>query len=158
FTKEKGLPLPADDQRTTLTLAALCGALGQYGELPLWLDEYQSGTAAWVRAILKNSYDRAEGAKRDFGNSPREYLSAVIVSGVATSCEPQTRSRFAHIQVSSKARSENHYEWFQTKSHEFYQIGRFLLRNRKRFVENMGSAIRVFVRSKALEGIDDRAR
>ena len=41
-------PLPADDQRSTLTMPALCGALGQYGELPLWLDEYQPGTAPWV--------------------------------------------------------------------------------------------------------------
>jgi hypothetical protein len=158
FSKEKGLPLPADDQRTTLTLAALSGALGQYGELPLWLDEYQPSTASWVRAILKNGYDRAEGAKRDFGSSPREYLSAIIVSGVATSSEPQTRSRFAHIQVSSKKRTANHYEWFQKNSRDFYLIGRFLLRKREEFVASMLSAMRVFVQSKALEGIDDRAR
>jgi len=158
FSKGKGLPLPADDQRTTLTLAALSGALGQYGELPLWLDEYQTGTASWVRAILKNSYDRAEGAKKDFGNSPREYLSSVIVSGVATSSEPQTRSRFAHIQVSSKKRTADHYEWFQANSREFYRLGRFLLRNRKHFVESVLSAMRAWVKSTAMQGVDDRAR
>jgi hypothetical protein len=108
FNKDKGLPLPADDQRTTLTLAALSGALGQYGELSVWLDEYQTGTPSWVRAILKNNYDRAEGAKKDFGNMPREFLSSVIVSGVATSSEPQTRSRYGHIQVSAKRRTANH--------------------------------------------------
>jgi hypothetical protein len=158
FNKEKGLPLPADDQRTTLTLAALSGALGQYGELPLWLDEYQAGTASWVRGILKNSYDRAEGAKRDFGNSPREYLSSVIVSGVATSCEPQTRSRFAHIQVSSKKRTHDHYAWFQTNSHKFFLLGRFMLRNRKRFVESALSALRTWMNNKEIQGVDDRAR
>ena len=158
FNKDKGLPLPADDQRTTLTLAALSGALGQYGELSLWLDEYQAGTASWVRAILKNSYDRAEGAKKDFGNSPREYLSAVIVSGVATSSEPQTRGRFAHIQVSSKKRTANHYDWFQTNSREFYRLGRFLLRNRKQYVESALAAMQTWMDSKATEGVDDRAR
>ncbi len=158
FSKDKGLPLPADDQRTTLTLAALSGALGQYGELPLWLDEYQTGTAAWVRSILKNSYDRAEGAKKDYGSSPREYLATVIVSGVATSSEPQTRSRFAHIQVSSKNRTEDHYRWFQTNSQEFYKLGRFLLRTRKRFVERALAAMRSWVDGESMQGVDDRAR
>jgi hypothetical protein len=158
FNKEKGLPLPADDQRTTLTLAALSGALGQYGEIPLWLDEYQTGTASWVRAILKNSYDRAEGAKKDFGGSPREYLSAVIVSGVATSNEPQTRSRFAHIQVSSKKRTADHYEWFQTKSLEFYRLGRFLLRNRTEYVRSALAAMQAWLKSSSMQEVDDRAR
>ena len=158
FNKDKGLPLPADDQRTTVTLAALSGALGQYGELSLWLDEYQAGTPSWVRAILKNNYDRAEGAKKDFGGSPREYLSSVIVSGVATSSEPQTRSRYAHIQVSAKKRTANHYEWFQTNSPQFYQLGRFLLRNRKRYVESALGAMEVWTKSAAMKEIDDRAR
>jgi hypothetical protein len=158
FNKDKGLPLPADDQRTTLTLAALSGALGQYGELPLWLDEYQTGTAAWVRAILKNSYDRAEGAKKDFGNSPREYLSAVIVSGVATASEPQTRGRFAHIQVSSQNRTANHYDWLQVHSREFYRLGRFLLRHRQQYVESALRAMQVWLDSKSTKGVDDRAR
>jgi hypothetical protein len=158
FNREKGLPLPADDQRTTLTQAALSGAMGQYGELPLWLDEYQSGTASWVRAILKNSYDRAEGAKKDFGGSPREFLASVIVSGVATSSEPQTRSRFAHIQVCSSKRTANHYDWFQTNSREFYRLGRFILRNRKQFVETLLSAMDTWMGSKSTEGMDDRSR
>jgi hypothetical protein len=158
FKKEKGLPLPADDQRTTLTLAALSGALGQYGELSLWLDEYQTATASWVRSILKNSYDRAEGAKKDYGNSPREFLASVIVSGVATSSEPQTRSRFAHIQVSSKKRAKDHYRWFQENSLQFYRLGRFLLRNRKRFVESALAAMNTWANSKEMKGVDDRAR
>jgi len=158
FTKDKGLPLPVDDQRTTLTLAALSGALGQYGELPLWLDEYQCLTASWVRGILKNSYDRAEGAKKDFGGSPREYLAAVIVSGVATSNEPQTRSRFAHIMVDSKKRTADHYQWFQTNSLEFYRFGRFVLRHRKKFVGSLMAAMEAWERSDVMKGVDDRAR
>ena len=158
FSKDKGLPLPSDDQRTTLTLAALSGALGQYGELPLWLDEYQCGTASWVRSILKNSYDRAEGAKKDYGSSPREFLASVIVSGVATSSEPQTRSRFAHIQVSSQNRTADHYRWFQANSQEFYRLGRFLLRNRKRFVVSALEAMRTWIANESMHGVDDRAR
>jgi len=158
FNKDKGLPLPADDQRTTLTLAALSGALGQYGELSVWLDEYQTGTPSWVRAILKNNYDRAEGAKKDFGNMPREFLSSVIVSGVATSSEPQTRSRYGHIQVSAKRRTANHYEWFQTHSLEFYRVGRFLLRHRQQYVESALGAMQAWLKSAATLGVNDRAR
>lgn len=158
FSKDKGQPLPADDQRTTLTLAALSGALGQYSEMPLWLDEYQPGTPSWVRAILKNSYDRAEGAKKDFGSSPREYLASLIVSGVATSSEPQAKSRFAHILVSSKKRTSDYYQWFQTNSREFYRLGRFVLRNRAQFVESLLTAMKVWEQSASLQGVDDRAR
>ncbi|MEI8290976.1 MAG: hypothetical protein WCH99_16040 [Verrucomicrobiota bacterium] len=158
FNKDHGLPLPADDQRTTLTQAALSGALGQYGELSLWLDEYQTGTPSWVRAILKNNYDRAEGAKKNFGSSPREFLSSVIVCGVATSSEPQTRSRYAHIQVSAKRRTANHYEWFQTHSLEFYRLGRFLLRNRKQYTESVLAAMQTWIKSPALQNVDDRTR
>ena len=107
---------------------------------------------------MKNSYDRAEGAKKDFGKSPREFLSSVIVSGVATSIEPQTKSRFAHIQVSSKKRTADHFDWFQTNSPEFYRLGRFLLRNRERFVESALTAMKTWVDSETMQGVDDRAR
>ena len=158
FMKVKGLPLPADDQRSTVTLPALSGALGQLGELPFWLDEMQSTTPPWVRSILKNSYDRAEGAKKDFGDSPREYLASIIVSGVATSTDPQTRSRFAHIQVSARARQGNDYDWFQAHSHDFYRLGRFVMRHRQRFVASVLEALRTWVESTAMQGVDDRAR
>lgn len=157
FAKEKGLPLPSDE-RGTLTAAALAGALGQYGEIPIWLDEYQPTAPSWVRAILKNSYDRAEGGKKDFGSSPREFLSAVIVSGIATSTEPQTKSRFAHIQVSSEARTANHYQWFQTESHQFYKFGRFLLQNRKAYAAAVLQALSVWMNMKSMKDVDDRAR
>jgi hypothetical protein len=157
FLKEKGLPLPADE-RGTLTAAALAGALGQYGEIHLWLDEYQPTAPNWVRAILKNSYDRAEGGKKDFGASPREFLSGVIVSGIATSTEPQTKSRFAHIQVSAKNRKANHYHWFQTNRHQFYRIGRYLLRHRKQYVETALAALQSWINSEAMRDVDDRAR
>jgi hypothetical protein len=111
-----------------------------------------------LRAILKNNYDRAEGAKKEFGASPREYLASVIVSGVATSSEPQTKSRFAHIHISSKNRTTNHYEWFQANSLEFYRLGRFVLRHRQQFVESVMTAIRVWRKINSLEEVDDRAR
>lgn len=157
FIKEKGLPLPSDE-RGTLTAAALAGALGQYGEIPLWLDEYQPTAPSWVRAILKNSYDRAEGGKKDFGASPREFLAGVIVSGIATSTEPQTKSRFAHIQVSAKNRKANHYHWFQTNSHQFHRIGKFLMRNRSKYVTSALEAMKAWVSSASMKDVDDRAR
>ena len=157
FDKEKGLPLPADE-RGTLTPAALAGALGQYGELQLWLDEYQPTAPSWVRAILKNAYDRAEGGKKDFGSSPREFLSAVIVSGVATSTEAQTKSRFAHVQVSAKNRRTGHYQWFQTNSREFYRIGRYLMRHRAAYAESALNALHQWIQSPKMEDVDDRAR
>lgn len=157
FDKDKGLPLPSDE-RGTLTAAALAGALGQYGELPLWLDEYQPTAPSWVRAILKNCYDRAEGGKKDFGSSPREFLSGVIVSGVATSTDSQTKSRFAHIQVSAKNRKANHYDWFQSESRQFYKIGRYILRHRKEYAEMALKALSTWTSSKNMVGVDDRAR
>jgi hypothetical protein len=157
FNKEKGLPLPADE-RGTLTPAALAGALGQYGELLLWLDEYQPTAPGWVRAILKNCYDRMEGGKKDFGASPREFLASVIVSGIATSNETQTKGRFAHIQVSAKNRRANHYQWFQTHSHEFYRIGRFLMRHRKAYAASAVAALHQWVQSPKMAEVDDRTR
>jgi hypothetical protein len=157
FNKEKGLPLPADE-RGTLTPAALAGALGQYGELLLWLDEYQPTAPGWIRAILKNCYDRMEGGKKDFGASPREFLASVIVSGIATSSETQTKGRFAHIQVSAKNRRANHYQWFQTHSHEFYRIGRFLMRHRKAYAASAVAALHQWIQSPKMTDVDDRTR
>jgi hypothetical protein len=157
FNKEKGWPLPSDE-RGTLTPAALAGALGQYGELPLWLDEYQPTAPSWVRAILKNVYDRAEGGKKDFGAAPREFLSSVVVSGIATSMEAQTKGRFVHIQVSAKNRKANHYQWFQSNSHNFYRIGRLLMRQRKAYAESAVSALHSWIQSSKLSDVDDRSR
>ena len=158
YNKDKGLPLPADDRTGTLTAPAVAGALGQYGNQPLWLDEYQTSTPGWVRAILKNIYDRAEGAKRDFGQNPREFLTSVIVSGVATSSESQTKSRYAHVQLSSKRRLKDHYQWFQQESREFYQLGRYLMRHREKYVEIFQPQLKAWMESPLLAGVDDRMR
>ena len=157
FNTEKGLPLPSEERGTT-TMAMLAGALGQYGELQLWLDEYQPSAPGWVRAILKNVYDRAAGGKKDFGAAPREFLSAVVVSGVATSADAQTKSRFAHIQVSAKNRRANHYQWFQTNSHQFYRIGRFLMRHRKDYATSAINALQQWIQSPTMSDVDDRSR
>lgn len=158
FDRDKGLPLPADERTGTLTAPAVAGALGQYGNQPLWLDEYQTTTPGWVRAILKNIYDRAEGAKRDFGQNPREFLTGVIVSGVATSSESQTKSRYAHVQLSSKRRLRDHYQWFQAESRDFYQFGRHLMRHRKEYVELFLPQLKAWMNSPSLAGVDDRMR
>lgn len=157
FTKDKGLPLPADE-RGTLTSPALAGALGQYGDLPLWLDEFQPSAPSWVRAVLKNVYDRAEGGKRDFGQAPREFLASVFVSGVATAGEPQTKGRFGHVHVSSKNRLKNHYHWFQKESLWFYQFGRHLLRHRKEYVESVMRFLRHWVELPSMSDVDERAK
>ena len=158
YNKDKGLPLPADERTGTLTAPAVAGALGQQGNLPLWLDEYQTTTPGWVRAILKNIYDRAEGAKRDFGQNPREFLTGVIVSGVATSSDSQTKSRYAHVQLSSKRRLVDHYQWFQQESREFYQLGRYLMRHRERYVELFQPQLKAWMEAPGLAGVDDRMR
>lgn len=111
-----------------------------------------------MRAILKNIYDRAEGAKRDFGQYPREFLTSVIVSGVATNSESQTKSRYAHVQLSSKRRLKDHYQWFQTESREFYQLGRYLMRNRERYVEIFKPVLKAWMEAKELARLDDRMR
>ena len=157
FNTEKGLPLPSEERGTT-TMAMLAGALGQYGELQLWLDEYQPSAPGWVRSILKNVYDRAAGGKKDFGAAPREFLSAVVVSGIATSTDAQTKSRFAHIQVSAKNRKANHYQWFQTNSQEFYRIGRFLMRHRKDYATSAINALQQWIQSSTMADVDDRSR
>jgi hypothetical protein len=142
------------------TKVGLSIALQQYGNLPVWLEEFQANAPEWMTEKLKNVFDRTSGSKKTFEEGDRQILAGVIVSGVATSSDTQLKSRFAHVQVASKNRENfpNHFDWFQDHADDFYVLGRYLMRNRKQFVKTVVEKIRDWLKSDKLKGMDERAR
>jgi hypothetical protein len=110
---------------------------------------------------LKNVFDRASGSKKTFDDGgERKILSSAIVTGVATSTDAQLKSRFVHVQVASANRVgfPDHFSWFQTKSKDFFVLGRCLMRRRKEYVELVVEKIREWLASEEMEKMDPRAR
>jgi hypothetical protein len=102
--------------------------------------------------------DRASGKKITFGKVPRKIIASAIVSGVATSPEPQVRSRYAHVQVSESLRKVNHFHWFQNTRKDFFIIGRALLRKRQEYVEILMRMLEEWMEDPKLQRIDVRPR
>lgn len=136
FDRETGLPL-ADSTKVGISIA-----LQQYGELTVWLEEFQQDAAKWMIEKLKNAYNRESGVKMTTeGKDAREIRAQVMVTGVATASDAQLHSRYAHVLVSAKKRQANHYDWFRENSNRFYLLGRYLMRNRLKYVEEVQKAI-----------------
>lgn len=154
FERQSGLMLPDS------TKVGVSVALHQYGNLPVWLEEFQPNCPPWMIEKLKGIYNRESGNKKTFdGELRREVKTGVIVTGVATSSNGQLRSRYCHVQVSSELRKANHYEWMEKESKErFYLIGRYILENRKEFSELMLKAMQGWLATKQLLDCDERTR
>ena len=147
-----GMPLP-DSTKVGVSIA-----LHEYGDLPVWLEEYQPTCPSWMVEKLKEVYGRESGLKKTFDEVRRVVRAGVIVTGVATSSDAQLRSRYCHVHVSAANRKGNHYEWFEAESMKFYAIGRYLMRHRAEFGKLVLQQMRSWMECKELVGVDDRAR
>jgi hypothetical protein len=116
FVTEKGMPL--EDS----TKAGIGIAMQQYGNLPVWLEEFQpdSKDFKWIIGKLKNLFNRESGTKKTFEDDQRVIRGSAIVTGVATSGDSQLRSRYAHLQVAAKNRKAEHFHWFEEESPDFF--------------------------------------
>lgn len=149
---DKGIPLK-DSTKVGLSIT-----LQQYGNIPVWFEEFQPSAPDWMVEKLKNIYGRESGSKKTFDEGDRQILTGVIVTGVATSTDPQLRSRFAHVQVAANKRLANCLNWFQAESPRFFLLGRYILQHRKEFSEKVLAGMREWIGHPLMEGMDDRAR
>ena len=155
FLCENGLAL-LDSTKVGMSIA-----LQQYGNLPVWFEEFQANMIATFTEKLKNIFDRTSGNKKVFeGEARRKILTGAIVTGVATSPDAQLKSRFAHVQVASANRVgfPNHFDWFQDHANDFYVMGRFLMRNRKVFARAVVEEVREWLADPEMKEMDPRAR
>ena len=104
---EKGLSLAGSSS------AGMSIIMQQYGNLPVWLEEYQPDAPKWMIEKLQNFFGREMVGKKTYHEMIRSVLAAPAVSGIATCREPQVYSRYCHVQVSAKKRLKNHFAWFQ---------------------------------------------
>lgn len=155
FAAKVGVPLPGSSQ------ASLRGALQQYGDLTLWLEEFQPTAERWLIDLLKGIYDRGGSIKKTFDELPRVIRSGVIVTGVATSTDAQLRSRYCHVQVSKDERigfNPERYQQVEKRSEEFYRIGRFIIARRAEFARLVVDQIGCWVNDPKLLDCDERSR
>jgi hypothetical protein len=153
FVLQSGTALP-DSTKAGLSIGAQ-----QYGNLPLWLEEFQPNCPSWLLEKMKEFYNRESGIKKTYDEVKRRVRSGAVVTGVATSTDSQLRSRYCHVQVSEKNRQANHYRWFEDQSKErFFLLGRYLMKNRAEFARLTIQQMKSWLESKALSHCDDRAR
>ena len=152
FAIDKGMPL-ADSTKVGISIA-----MQQYGNVPVWLEEFQPDAARWMVEKIKNLFNRESGIKKTFDEGTRQILTNAIITGVATCSDAQTKSRYAHVQVSAKNRIKNHYDWFQDNMKRFFLIGRYILLHRKDFAVRTVKHMEEWLRSKDMVGVDERAR
>ena len=151
FALENGMPL-ADSTKVGLSIA-----LQQYGEGVVWLEEFQPGAPQWMIEKIKNIHNRESGIKKTFDEGRRRIVSTAMVTGIATCSDAQVKSRFVHIQVASKNRKADWYDWFQANSGRFYVFGRHIMRNRQKFAERTVAIMKEWM-SADMPGLDGRAR
>ncbi len=102
------------------TKVGLAIALQQYGNLPVWLEEFQIDSPDWMIEKIKNIYGRETGGKKTFGDQRREILASAIVTGIARTTDAQVLSRYAHVAVASQNRLAPHFDWFEEHSSIFF--------------------------------------
>ena len=155
FKVKVGVPLPGSSQ------AGLRAALQQYGDMPLWLDEFQPRLEVWVTDLLKAIFDRGGSIKKTFNEVPRLIRAGVIVSGVATTTDSQLRGRYCHVQVSKEKRINFDMERFlqvEREAEQFYQIGRFVLEHRIEFARLVVDQVGCWITDPKLADCDARSR
>jgi hypothetical protein len=141
------------------TSPGLAITLQQYGNLPVWWEEYQTDAGDFVQELIKNVFNR-ESSVKWLGDSAvqRKILTSVIITGEATSRDAATRSRYLHIQVSASKRQADHYGWFEKNSPNFFLFGRHIMRNRGAFAQAVVAELNDWLESPELANCDGRAR
>ncbi|HXP62005.1 MAG TPA: hypothetical protein VN829_16030 [Dongiaceae bacterium] len=155
FMVKVGVPLPGSSQ------ASLRGALQQYGDLALWLEEFQPNCERWVVDLLKAVYDRGGSIKKTFDEVVRVIRSGVIVTGVATTTDSQLRGRYCHVQVCKERRinfDQERYQRVEKWSAEFYKIGRFIIAHREEFARLVVDQMTHWINDPKLADCDERSR
>lgn len=152
FKVDGGMPL-ADSTKVGISIA-----LQQYGNLPVFLEEWQPDAQRWMVEKIKNIYNRESGIKKTFDEGTRKILTSVIITGIATCADAQVKSRYVHVQVAEKNRMANHYTWFEENSPRFYQIGRYILRHRKAFAALSLAKMTEILNSEEMAQLNQRSR
>jgi len=152
FIKDTGLPLGGS------TIVGVRIGMQQYHNLPLWLEEFQTGTSVERQEVVKNAFNRESPAKKTMGEQQRRVLSGLIITGVATSTDAQIRSRYPHVRVSNKQRKVDNFTWFQEQSRKFFLLGRHLLRHRAEYVKLFQARVAEWMSDRRLNSIDSRAK
>lgn len=155
FRLKTGIVLPRS------TEAGLAHAVEQYSNMLAWMEEYQpemARTKPWIIEVIKNCFDRSSGTKMVFNEELREIRAAAFVNGIATASDAQVKNRYAHVQVSEKFRKQNHYDWFEAHSKDFFVLGRHILRHRARFAADTIQCLNGWMDSTETAGIDSRAK
>ena len=152
FEVDSGMPL-ADSTKVGISIA-----MQQYGNLPVFLEEWQPDAPKWMVEKIKNLFNRESGIKKTFDEGERRILAGAIVTGIATCTDAQVKSRYAHVQVSAKHREAEHYNWFEDNCAQFFLIGRHLLRNRKKFGALTLAKMSEWMKLPEVAQIDQRAR
>jgi len=149
--RDAGIPLKS-------SVTGIKIVLQQYSNLPVWFEEAQTTTDPDMLEMIKLSYGRESPVKKSFEQKSRVVRSTPIITGVATSSEPQVRQRFPHVLVSDKKRIENHFTWFQKERRKFFIIGRWLLRHRKAFAAEVIKQYREWIDIPDLGKVEQRTR
>jgi len=156
YSSAEGIALPGSTQ------VGLSCVLQQYGNLAVWLEEYQPRCEPWVTEKLKAIYDRMGGVKKTFGELTRVIRTGVIVTGVATSSDSQLRSRYCHVHVARENRindTQERYQWFQqTSLSKFYLLGRYVLENRVEFARIAMEQMHQWMELPTLADCEDRSK
>src|ERR1051326_330502 len=138
--------------------------LQQYGNLPVWIEEYQHPPEKWQIENLKAMYDRQPGSKKSYAELQRVVRTGGIVTGVATAENEQLRSRFCHVHVAIENRLSttkglpDRFDWFKDNFRNFCMIGRYLMQHRTEFARLVMEQLKHWIESKALGNCDHRAR
>jgi hypothetical protein len=156
FSCPEGIALPGSTQ------VGISCVLQQYGNLAVWLEEYQPRCEPWVTEKLKGIYDRMGGVKKTFGELTRVIRTGVIVTGVATSSDSQLRSRYCHVHVAKENRindTQERYQWFQqTSLSKFFLLGRYVLEHRTEFARLVMDQMHLWMEATGLADCEDRSK
>ena len=131
----------------------------QVSNQPVWLDEFrETEVHPDKRAIIHSAFNRELSSKFAESGCSRKIRTAFIVVGESTTSDAATRSRYAHIHVNRNRRKGDHLPWLQEHRDQFFVFGRFLMRNRPRYIELCLARLSNWLKSPELAGIEERHR
>ena len=160
FSLGKGL-----DIIKNVTVPGIQMAGEQYSNLPVWLDEFRNDEVDEAKlAILRSTYMRGGMAKCTHDGEQRELRTAFIVSGDSTTSDAATRGRFPHVQVAATKRAYDGDPvitaevllWFKQHDPFLFLFGRFLLENRREYVQRVLERLNEWRLAGGTKGISER--
>ncbi len=120
-------------QAADSTTVGLQRCLEYYSSIPVFVDEYKNTQKITLKnGFFRSCYNRqsaSKGIKSNFGVRTAKIKGTLLFAGEETPEDPALLSRCIPILVTLKRRQQNHYDWFQSRAHEFSAHIIELLRN-----------------------------